>query len=85
MSSIKLAAAFSTCHFCILLETDFIPKCVYDLQITLKQTQIIVLWYLSFYGEVLLKYCNCCFEMYLNSIFVYSHSEILKSSVRGRL
>lgn len=39
---------------------------------------------LSLYGEVVIKYHNCWFEMYLNRVFMYTNSEFLKYNVRGR-
>lgn len=39
---------------------------------------------LSFYGEMVIKYHDCCFEMYLNRVFMYTQSEFLKCNVRGR-
>lgn len=39
---------------------------------------------LLFYEEVVIKYHDCCFEMYLSRVFVYTHSEFLKCTARGR-
>lgn len=39
---------------------------------------------LSVNGEVVVKYHDCCFKMYLNRIFKYTYSEFLKGNVRAR-
>lgn len=39
---------------------------------------------LSVNGEVVVKYRDCCFKMYLNRIFKYTYSEFLKGNARAR-